>query len=94
MESHVNPVYRLVVLIFGNPLTALWISLALLLWCALIIARNYIRYHRPLSRTLWQRVRAFGPVLDAAGTDDSQRVFSDQFYDLDAAITLPGILHR
>jgi methyl-accepting chemotaxis protein len=90
MESHVNPVNGIVVLVFGNPLTALWISLALLLWCALIIARNYVRYHLPLSRTLRQRVRAFSPVLDAEGTDGAQRVFADQFYDLDAAMTAGG----
>jgi methyl-accepting chemotaxis protein len=77
-------------LIFGNPLTALWISLALLLWCALIIARNYVRYHRTLSETLRQRVKALAPVLDADDTDNAQRFFADQFYDLDAVMTAGG----
>jgi hypothetical protein len=90
MESHVNPVNGLVVVVFGNPLTALWISLFLLLLCASIVISNYIRYHRPLSRTLAQRVRVFAPVLDAEDTDTAQRVFADNFYDFDAAMAGGG----
>jgi len=90
MESHVNPINGLVVLVFGNPTTALWISLFLLLWCALIIVRNYIRFHRPLSAALKQRVDALAPVLDAEDNDTAQRLFADQFYEIDAAMTAGG----
>ncbi|WP_336966790.1 anti-phage ZorAB system protein ZorA [Sphingobium aquiterrae] len=90
METHINPVNGLVVLVFGNPLTALWISLSLLLLCAFIIVRNYIRYHRPLSRTLKERVRAFAPILDAEDTEGAQRDFAERFYDLDASMVAGG----
>jgi methyl-accepting chemotaxis protein len=90
MESHVNPVNGLVVLAFGNATTALWISLFLLLWCALIIVRNYSRYHHPLSAVLRQRVSAFAAVLDAEDSDAAQRVFAEQFYEIDAAMTAGG----
>lgn len=90
MESHVNPVNRAVVLVFGNPTAALWISLFILFWCALIIARNYVRFHRPLSAALKQRVRMFDPVLDAENSDAAQRVFAVQFYEIDAAMIAGG----
>jgi methyl-accepting chemotaxis protein len=90
MESHVNPVNRAVVLVFGNPTAALWISLFILFWCALIIARNYVRFHRPLSAALKRRVRTFGPVLDAENSDAAQRVFAEQFYEIDAAMIAGG----
>lgn len=90
MESHVNPVNGLVVLVFGNPTTALWISLALLLWCALIIATNHFRYHRPLSAALKRRAATFAAVLDAEDTDAAQRVFAAQFYEIDASMIAGG----
>lgn len=90
MESHVNPVNGLVVVVFGNPMTALWISLALLLWCALIILTNHIRYHRPLSALLKQRVEAFAPVLNAEDNDAAQRIFAERFYEIDASMMAGG----
>src|SRR5690242_10153125 len=86
METHVNPVNGLVVLAFGNPTAALWISLAILLSCTLIIVRNYVRFHRPLKAALKQRVDAIGPVLMADDNDTAQRVFAQRFYDIDAAM--------
>lgn len=86
MESHINPINGLVVLVFGNPSTALWISLAILLSCALIIGRNYFRFHRPLKGALKQRVAILGPVLEADDIDAAQRVFAEKFYDIDAGM--------
>lgn len=90
MESHVNPINRAVVLVFGNPTTALWISLGLLIWCALIILRNYARYHRPICGALRSRMLIFAPVLEAETTDAAQQVFAASFYDIDAAMMAGG----
>ncbi|ASY43904.1 hypothetical protein CJD35_05140 [Sphingobium xenophagum] len=86
MESHVNPINGLVVLVFGNPSAALWISLVILLSCALIIGRNNIRFHRPLKAALKQRVDILAPVLAADDNDAAQRVFAERFYEIDAAM--------
>lgn len=90
MESHVNPINGLVVVVFGNPSAALWISLGLLLWCAAIIASNYARYHRPLKRALKVRAKAFEPVLAAEDNDSAQRIFAEVFYEIDAAMISGG----
>lgn len=90
MESHVNPINGAVVIVFGNPITALWISLFLLLWCALIIVRNYQRFHKPLTLALKQRVQAFDPILEAENTDTAQHFFAEQFYEIDAAMIAGG----
>ena len=66
MESQVNPVNRAVVQIFGNPTAALWISALLLIWCAFIIIRNYLRFHRPQTAALKQRMVEI-TALRAAG---------------------------
>jgi len=90
MESHVNPINGLVVLVFGNPSTALWISLGLLVACGIIIARNYVRYHRPLEQALHTRVKAFEPVLASTDNDDAQQVFAERFYEIDTAMVSGG----
>jgi hypothetical protein len=90
MESNVNPVNGIVVFAFGNPLMALFISVALLAWCALIIVRNYVRFHRPLAAALNERIRAFAPVLGADDANGAQRLFAEQFYELDRAMTAGG----
>lgn len=90
MESNVNPVNALVVLAFGNSMTALWISLVLLLCCALIIFTNYNRYHRPLSALLKNRVATFAAVLDADDSETAQRIFAEQFDEIDASMTAGG----
>jgi hypothetical protein len=90
MESNVNPVNALVVLAFGNSMTALWISLVLLLCCALISLTNYNRYHRPLSALLKNRVSTFAPVLDADDSETAQRIFAEQFDEIDASMTGGG----
>lgn len=90
MESNVNPVNGFVVVVFGNPMTALWISLALLLWCALIILTNHIRYHRPLSKILSTRVAVLTPVLDAEVSETAQQIFGQRFYEIDAAMVAGG----
>lgn len=90
MESHVNPINGLVVIVFGNPTTALWISLGLLLWCALIIVRNYIRYHRPLKTALQSRIHALEPILAADDNDSAQQIFAERFYEIDAAMIAGG----
>lgn len=86
MESHVNPINGLVVLVFGNPSTALWISLGILLSCAGIIVRNYFRFHLPLKEALKQRAAILGAVLEADDIDAAQQTFADKFYDIDAAM--------
>lgn len=86
MESHYNPINGLVVLVFGNPSAALWISLAILLACALIIGHNSVRFHRPLKEALKRRVDVLAPVLAADDNDAAQRVFAERFYEIDAAM--------
>lgn len=90
METQVNPINALVVVAFGNPTTALWISLVLLLGCAVIIVRNYFRFHRPFSAALKTRVDALSPVLDADDNDTAQRLFVEKFYEIDTAMSAGG----
>lgn len=90
METQVNPINALVVVAFGNPTTALWISLVLLLGCAVIIVRNYIRFHRPFSAALKTRVDTLAPVLDADDNDTAQRLFVEKFYEIDTAMSAGG----
>ncbi len=64
-----NPFNTAVVTIFGEPTAALWISLALALWCAWIIIRNQRLYHGPSTSALKERLAALEPVSAAAGPD-------------------------
>lgn len=82
MESSVNPVNRVVVLLFGNPYAALSISAMLLLGCAFIIAYNYRKYHKPLSSALKSRVAALSPVSFCRFGSDHEHIGDDFMHTL------------
>jgi methyl-accepting chemotaxis protein len=90
MEVSVNPVNAIVVKVFGNPDAALWFSLGILAWCAVIIIFNYLRHRLPLARALAFRVNAVQPVLEAQDDDAAQATFHDKFNDIDKALNSPG----
>lgn len=87
---HTNPLNALVVVLFSNPMTAIWISVALLLWCALIIERNGRLHHRPVSRALRSRIAALDFIREAESEEDAQRELASRFFEVNEAMTSGG----
>ena len=90
MRTDVNPLNAMVVTVFGNPLTALWISLGILIGCVLIIVYNRRRYHVPVSRVLEARLKALRPIRSAGSVDEAQAVFADEFANVNEAMVAGG----
>lgn len=90
-----NPFNTAVVMLFGEPTTAIWISLALWLGCAWIIVRNYRLYHRPTTVALNERLSALDPVAAAAGpdgnVDDAQAAFAQHFESVSEGMRSGGM---
>lgn len=87
---HSNPLNDFAVLVFGNPLTAIWIALGLMIWCALIIVRNNVRYHKPLSQALKSRTDALAFIGAAESADEAQEAFAARFAEVNEAMMSGG----
>ncbi len=87
----INPLNAAVVAIFGNPWAAIWISLGILIWCALIVVRNRQRFHVPVTKALNDRLAALAPIEEADGTDAAQQAFVDHFEKINAEMSAGGV---
>jgi hypothetical protein len=85
-QASINPLNAVVVAVFGNPWAAIWISLGILISCALIIMRNRHRFHVPVTRALNGRLAALAPIDVADGADASQQAFVDHFNEIEVAM--------
>jgi methyl-accepting chemotaxis protein len=90
VENHTNPLNAAVVLLFGNPMAAIWISLGILLGCAFIIFYNGRRHHIPKTKALKERIAVLRPVLEASSTDEAQEAFSTRFQEINEAMRAGG----
>lgn len=86
----INFLNAIVVWVFGNSNTALWISAAILAVCAGIILRNRSRFHIPVTHELTARLAALAPVRAADSVDEAQDAFAAHFHDINEAMTSGG----
>jgi methyl-accepting chemotaxis protein len=89
-----NPLNRLVVAIFGHPTAALWISLGIFAWAALIIWHNYRKHHAPTTRALNARLEALSFVDEAPSIDDAQLQFAQRFPEISETMSSGGLQTR
>lgn len=90
MEFERNPLNDFVVALFGHPMAAIGFSLLILIGAALVIVRNWRRFHRPATAALNERLAALSFIEDAESVDESQSAFVDRFSEVDAAMRSGG----
>lgn len=75
---------------FGNPWVGFVLAVAILLWALAIIARNYIRYHRPVTVALQHRLQATQVIADQPSDHEAQDAFVAHYDAIEAAMQSGG----
>lgn len=90
MDMHTNPLNAVVVMAFGQPMMAIWLSGVMLLGCLAILTWNKFRYHDRFIAALKTRLAALDPVAGAEDTETAQALFKANFDAINEAMSSGG----